>query len=204
MKANLNKRPVSKDRWSDHFTRLAKKERFPARSVYKLKEIQQKFGVIRRGDRILDLGCAPGSWLLLAAQLTGETGSVAGIDLVPVSIELPSHVRVFTADVLSLDQKMIGAIGRDYQVVLSDMAPATTGRKDVDTARSFLLCLSALEITRRLLVPGGSFVCKIFQGTDFSEFTGRVSEVFRRCRIFKPQSSRKPSKEIYIIGLEKI
>jgi len=200
----LNKRPVSKDRWSDHFTRLAKKERFPARSVYKLKEIQQKFGVIRRGDRILDLGCAPGSWLLLAAQLTGETGSVAGIDLVPVSIELPSHVRVFTADVLSLDQKMIGAIGRDYQVVLSDMAPATTGRKDVDTARSFLLCLSALEITRRLLVPGGSFVCKIFQGTDFSEFTGRVSEVFRRCRIFKPQSSRKPSKEIYIIGLEKI
>lgn len=200
----MNKRPVSKDRWSDHFTRLAKKERFPARSVYKLKEIQQKFGVIRRGDRILDLGCAPGSWLLLAAQLTGETGSVAGIDLVPVSIELPSHVRVFTADVLSLDQKMIGAIGRDYQVVLSDMAPATTGRKDVDTARSFLLCLSALEITRRLLVPGGSFVCKIFQGTDFSEFTGRVSEVFRRCRIFKPQSSRKPSKEIYIIGLEKI
>lgn len=204
MKANFKTRPASKDKWGDHFSRLAKKEHFPARSVYKLKEIQHKFNVIRKGDRILDLGCAPGSWLLLAARLTGETGSVTGIDLMPVSIELPPHVRVLTGDVLSLDREMIEAIGLNYQVVLSDMAPATTGRKDVDTVRSFHLCISALEIVRRLLLPGGSFVCKIFQGEDFSEFAGRVSEVFRRCKFFKPQSSRKPSKEIYIIGLEKI
>ena len=192
-----------KNKWQDHLARRAKKEKYPARSVYKLKEIQTRYRVIKKGDHILDLGCAPGSWLLLAAELADPKGRVAGIDRKPVTVRTPDHVRVFEDDILSLDEKTVQAMGKNFQVVLSDMAPATTGRKEVDAARSFDLCHAALATCRDLLNPGGSFVCKIFQGEDFKSFIDSVAAVFQQVKIFKPQSSRKPSKEIYVIGLGK-
>jgi 23S rRNA (uridine2552-2'-O)-methyltransferase len=184
--------------WQDHYTRRAKKEQYPARSVYKLQEIQQKHLLIRKGHKILDLGCAPGSWLLYAAQLTGDDGLVVGVDLEPVKIQLPSQVQIITADVFSLD---VESLGKDFNVVLSDMAPATTGHKGVDAARSFSLCEAALSIAQKVLLPGGHFICKIFQGQDFKQFQETVKAAFNELKIFKPQSSRKASKEIYLIGL---
>jgi 23S rRNA (uridine2552-2'-O)-methyltransferase len=184
--------------WQDHYTRRAKKERYPARSVYKLKEIQQKHCLIKKGHNILDLGCSPGSWLIYAAQLVGDTGRVVGIDLNPVKIQVPSQVQIITADVLSLD---VESLGRDFNAVLSDMAPATTGHKAVDAARSFNLCETALSIAQKVLLPGGHFICKIFQGHDFKQFHEAVRATFEIQKIFKPQSSRKASKEIYLIGL---
>jgi 23S rRNA (uridine2552-2'-O)-methyltransferase len=194
------KRPAAKlNRWEDHYSRRAKKEKFPARSVYKLQEIQRKHSLIKKGHKILDLGCFPGSWLLYAAKLTGETGHVIGVDLKSLTIQVPSQVAIITADVFTLDSE---SLGNDFNVVISDMAQATTGHKAVDAARSLNLCEAALTIAQRVLIPGGSFVCKIFQGQDFKPFSDSVKESFNRCNIFKPQSSRKASKEIFIIGLD--
>ena len=184
--------------WQDHYSLQAKKDRFPARSIYKLAEIQKKHRLIKKGDRVLDLGCAPGSWMLYAAKLTGPKGRIIGIDLKPASIQLSAHMKIITADVFALD---IESLGKDFNVVLSDMAPATTGHKAVDAARSYNLCETALNIAQSILLPGGSFVCKIFQGPDFNLFSDAVRAGFKGRKIFKPQSSRKASKEIYVIGL---
>ncbi|MDO9566972.1 MAG: RlmE family RNA methyltransferase [Candidatus Desulfaltia sp.] len=205
------KRPTPKhNKWEDHYSRQAKKEQFPARSVYKLKEIQNKYKIIKKGDRILDLGCFPGSWLIYAADLAGEKGEIAGIDLKPLSksvlLKLPANTKTYVSDVLSIDendQKLIKAVGKNFNIVMSDMAPDTTGNKNVDAARSFNLCQAALSIAKDLLVNGGSFICKIFQGEDFKEFTDSIKLNFNKHKIFKPQSSKKSSKEIYVIGFEK-
>jgi len=198
------KRPNPKAKqWQDHYTRRAKKENFPARSVYKLEEIQQKFQLIKAGDAVLDLGCAPGSWLLYAARLTGERGRVVGVDLSPLQQQMPANVRVLTGDVLEPDPELLVALGTGFNVVLSDMAPATTGNRIVDTARSFNLCRAALSIAQHLLLPDGAFVCKIFQGDDFKQFADLVKTLFSKQKIFKPQSSRKASREIFIIGMGK-
>jgi 23S rRNA (uridine2552-2'-O)-methyltransferase len=195
--------------WQDHYTRKAKKDKYPARSVYKLQEIQRKYAIIKPGDKVLDLGCSPGSWLLYAAEIVGKNGRVLGIDLKPVSIAVPAHVEVYTGDITDYAESddpispTAGAIGGDYRVILSDMAPSTTGNKRVDSARSYNLCHAALSIAESRLVTGGSFVCKIFQGEDFKGFVDSVRTLFKTQKIFKPQSSRKASKEIYIIGMER-
>lgn len=189
--------------WKDHYSQRAKKEKFPARSVYKLEEIQQKYRMIKKGDLVLDLGCAPGSWLLFAADLTGSNGQVVGIDTKPVTIKVPSHVKVYAADILLLDKEYFKSEGTHFNVVISDMAPATTGNKHVDNARSLNLCETALSIAQQVLMPGGSFVCKIFQGEDFKRFSDSAKTGFNKVKIFKPKSSRKASREIYIIGLSK-
>ena len=189
------------NQWEDHYTREAQKAHYPARSVYKLKEMQAKYNLIRPGYRILDLGCAPGAWLLFAAQKTGPRGRVVGIDLQPVTISLPGRVQVFTTDMLTLEPVFWRHISQPFDLILSDLAPATTGNKIVDTARSLNLCEASLSLACDHLAAGGSFICKIFQGPDFKSFVERVRPLFRRHDIFKPQSSRKASREIYISGL---
>ncbi len=186
-----------------HYSRKAKAEKFPARSVYKLQEIQRRHNVIKKGDNILDLGCSPGSWLKYASTLTGPRGRVTGIDIKPVSMKPPSNARVHVADIFDLDDERWAVLGSNFDVVLSDMAPSTTGARSVDAARSFNLCQAALDAAERVLSPGGALVCKIFQGEDFQAFTDSVKAAFRVCRIFKPKSSRKGSREIFIIGLGK-
>ena len=134
------KRAAAKhSRWQDHYTRRARKDRFHARSVYKLKEIQQRYKLIKKGDKVLDLGCAPGSWLLYAATQTGNKGLVVGIYLKPVSVKVPSYVRIYTGYILLMDDELFRIVGKDFNVILSDMAPATTGSRHVDSARSFNL-----------------------------------------------------------------
>jgi len=189
------------NKWEDHFSRLARKENFPARSVYKLQEIQKRFRLIKKGDSVLDLGCSPGSWTLYASDLAGEKGTITGIDIKKVEIKIPSNVRIYNCDIFEIDNEILASIGRDFNVVLSDMAPSTTGSKSADAARSFDLCVAAFNIAKTLLVPGGSFLCKIFQGEDFKKFSEMVRAAFNTQKIFKPQSSRKASKEIYIVGL---
>ena len=195
---------TNRNRWNDHYSRRAKREKYPARSVYKLQEMQHRYKLIRKGDRVLDLGCSPGSWLLYAAELTTGSGRVAGIDLKPVTVNLPGHVTVYKGDVTTGAVDLLEQIDGRYQVVLSDMAPATTGQKDVDAARSYQLCLTALQFADSLLVRGGNFVCKIFQGSEFAEFSTAVKKRFKTDRIYKPRSSRKASREIYLLGIGKI
>lgn len=188
-------------RWEDHYARRARRERYPARSVYKLEEIQKRFSILRPGDSVLDLGCAPGSWLLFAAKAVGERGTVVGVDLSPVTAALPPQVKALVADVLAVAAADPAAFfGCRFDVVLSDMAPSTTGSPGVDAARSERLCEAALAIACAVLRPGGCFVCKIFQGDGFAAFTQAVRASFTAFRIYKPQSSRKASREIYLIG----
>ncbi|MEE4608146.1 MAG: RlmE family RNA methyltransferase [Desulfobacteraceae bacterium] len=188
------------NRWADHYTRKAKQDGYAARSVYKLEEIQARHRILRPGDRVLDLGCAPGSWLVFAARIVGPQGRVVGLDLKPVTIALPAQVRTLVAD-LQDNEAALGQTGPDgFDVVLSDMAPATTGTRTTDAARSLDLAMSALAVARTRLKPGGCFVCKIFQGPDAKIFEAAVHRLFRETRLFKPQSSRKASREIFVIG----
>jgi len=186
--------------WADHLTQRAKSQGYPARSIYKLEEIQNKFKVIRKGDTVLDLGCAPGSWMLYAAKQVGNQGRVFGIDLKTVEIKLPENITAIQDNILRLENPdfINGVDG--FHAVISDMAPATTGRKDVDALRSFELCRMALDTALKNLRPQGCFICKIFQGNEFKTFEKEVKTAFRECKIFKPESCRKQSKEIYIIA----
>jgi 23S rRNA (uridine2552-2'-O)-methyltransferase len=189
--------------WADHLTRQAKADNYPARSVYKLEEIQNKFRIMKKKDVVLDLGCAPGSWLLYAAKQVGPQGRVLGVDLKAVDIVLPENVLVIQDDILQMAEDTFFQQAKGCNVVISDMAPATTGRKDVDALRSFALCQMALTVADRVLAVDGHFVCKIFQGNEFAKFEKQVKALFQECRIFKPDSCRKQSKEIYIIAKNK-
>ncbi|UCG81870.1 MAG: RlmE family RNA methyltransferase [Desulfobacterales bacterium] len=191
---------VKSNPWNDYYARRARQEQYPARSVYKLEEIQKRFGVLKKGSRILDLGCCPGSWLLFASKIVGDSGLVLGVDISPLPIRLPPNARFIQQDVLAWDESFLEAIGANFQTVLSDMAPSTTGSKFVDSQRSLQLSESALAISTRALRPGGAFVCKIFHGFDLKRFSDRLRKSFTRVSHFKPKSSRKPSKEVYIVG----
>ena len=184
----------------DYYARRARERQYPARSVFKLEEIQKKFGVLKSGSRVIDLGCCPGSWLLFASEVVGSKGIVFGVDITPLTLRLPPNVHFIQQDVLTWDESFVEAIGTNFQVVLSDMAPSTTGSKFVDSQRSLELSESALSISARVLRPGGAFVCKVFQGSDFKRFSDRVGESFSRVAHFKPKSSRKASKEVYIVA----
>ncbi len=204
MAAKKKKRPNNKksgkNQWADHLTQRAKAENYPARSVYKLEEIQNKFKVMKKNAQVLDLGCAPGSWLLYAAKQVGNKGRVKGIDLKQIEIKLPDNVVAIKDNILNPENAAFLDKNKGFDAILSDMAPATTGRKDVDALRSFELCNMALKVADEFLVQNGNFVCKIFQGNDFNEFQKRVKSKFKECKIFKPGSCRKQSKEIYIIA----
>jgi 23S rRNA (uridine2552-2'-O)-methyltransferase len=199
-KLRSNSKKSGNNKWEDHLTRRAKAENYPARSIYKLEEIQNKFKVMKKNDQVLDLGCAPGSWLLYAAKQVGNTGKVFGIDLKVIDIKLPANVITIKDNILNLDNNSFLDENKGFNCVLSDMAPATTGRKDVDALKSFELCNMALNVAQNFLALHGNFVCKIFQGNDFNEFQKNVKSKFKTCKIFKPESCRKQSKEIYIIA----
>ena len=199
MKAKKTK-GSNQNQWADHLTQRARAENYPARSIYKLEEIQKKFKIMKPGDQVLDLGCAPGSWLLYAAKQVGSQGRVFGIDLQEIEIQLPDNVFAIKDNILALDDEKFLNQDKGLDIILSDMAPATTGRKDVDAFKSFELCSMALDVARKSLLAKGNFVCKIFQGNDFKKFEKEVRSAFKECRVFKPESCRKQSKEIYIIA----
>lgn len=186
----------------DHFFRKAKKEHFLARAIYKLEEIQKKHKILKPGCRVLDLGASPGSWIQLASGVVGPSGLVVGIDLKPIEHIFPKHVVTFQGDIF--DNEFVENCLRDYtlfDVVLSDMAPSTSGIKVADSARSALLFERAFELARLVLKPGGTFLAKIFQGSEFHDLLSDVKKEFGQTRVIKPEASRKQSREIYILAL---
>lgn len=183
----------------DVFHQRAKKAGFAARSVFKLEEIQEKFHVLRRGARVLDLGCRPGSWLQYASSVTGETGRLVGLDRQPIEITIP-HCRVVVGDVLAIEPaELLGDLGA-FDVVLSDMAPDTSGVRSMDQARSENLFERALEIAELTLAPGGNFIGKLFQGPGFRDLIARCRTGFTKVSTAKPKSSRADSIELYVVA----
>jgi 23S rRNA (uridine2552-2'-O)-methyltransferase len=187
----------------DHYYNRAKKENYPARSVYKLQEIDKKFHVLKKGAKVFDLGAAPGSWSLWAAKKVGPQGFVLAVDLLETETAFPDNVAYFADDAFELSGASREAMqGKaPFDLVMSDMAPKTTGIKFTDQARSLDLCEQALALAREVLAPGGNFVVKIFEGPDVKAFTDSLRPLFERVKTFKPKSSRDESKEIFIVGL---
>jgi 23S rRNA (uridine2552-2'-O)-methyltransferase len=190
-------------RWQDHYTRRAKKEGFPARSVFKLSELQESYRFLKPGQRILDLGASPGSWLKYAGGIAGPSGDAAGVDIKALEIPLVPPMRFVQADVFQLTEEDVARIGEGFDVVLSDMAPNTSGIRGVDALRSAALSEQALHLAGRFLREGGVFVCKIFQGDGFDQFVAAVKRDYAKHKIIKPRTTRKQSKEIYILGFNK-
>ncbi|MFW6023347.1 MAG: SAM-dependent methyltransferase, partial [Myxococcota bacterium] len=157
-------------RHQDAYGKRAQRGGYPARSVYKLEEIDRRVRLLRRGHRVLDLGAAPGSWLLYAAEVVGPEGRVVGVDLQELRTSLPPNAEFRQGDLHEVDPAGLG----EFDVVLSDMAPATSGQRNVDQTRSFDLFMAALGVAERVLVPGGRFCGKLFQGPDLKTAQGAV------------------------------
>lgn len=189
--------------YQDHYFKKAKRENFPARSVYKLEEIDRRFRLLKPGQKVLDLGAAPGSWTLYAAGRVGERGKVLGVDLSAVSIALPRNAAIIQGDLLDASGELAAALDSlsPFDVVVSDMAPRTSGVKFADQARSLELCERALEVACERLAKGGGFVVKIFEGPDAKAFVDSLKSRFDSVKVFKPKSSRTESKEIFVVGL---
>jgi 23S rRNA (uridine2552-2'-O)-methyltransferase len=185
----------------DRFTREAKKAGFPARSVFKLEEIDRRVGLLQPGMRVLDLGAAPGSWTLYAAERVGRLGKVLAVDKSPLTVGLAPHAAFLQGDALVLSEDL--ARFAPYHVVLSDMAPSTTGNKPTDQARSFELFMRGLAVAARLVVEGGSFVGKIFMSEDLPLARTELRKTFGRERLIRPLGTRSVSTELFVVGLER-
>lgn len=193
----------------DKYFKQAKAEGYLARSAYKLMEINDRRRLIKPGDAVVDLGCAPGSWVQVASELVGPRGLVVGIDLLECSPTLHEsvgeNVRCVIADVFQVtpaDLKKLADfpadVGAGFDVVLSDMAPNTTGHGD--DLLSARLCRRVLELLPRILRPGGNLVMKIFEGAEYPHVVNEAKEFFKDARGFKPKACRDVSRETYIVG----
>ena len=187
----------------DPFRTRARAEGYVARAVYKLKEIDEKYRLCREGIRVLDLGCSPGSWLQYLAARVGRQGLVLGVDAAPLAIPAAPPLYFLQSEVESLDLESLAAISPDFDLVVSDLAPNTTGVREVDQQRSLELAQQALMIARRFLRPGGHFLVKLFAGPDLPELANAIKKEFRTFRQLKPAGSRAASRELYLLGLHR-
>ncbi|MBN1258207.1 RlmE family RNA methyltransferase [Candidatus Peregrinibacteria bacterium] len=191
----------------DKFFKQAKNEGFRARSVFKLESIQERFHILEPGDKVLDLGAYPGSFLQYIAKVIGEKGIVIGIDLRKIEPLGRKNVKTYEGDINNPDLIKKIAAENDiirFDVVTSDLAPATSGIKDLDAGRSFLLNEQALAIALRHLKPGGHFVFKAFPGIEHQKLLHTAKNHFKVIKAIKPPAVRKTSREQYVICLKKL
>ncbi len=189
----------------DRYYKRAKGEKYAARSVYKLDEMDRRFKLFRRGQRVLDLGCRPGSWLQYAADQVGSKGFVVGLDRQPLDIALPANAATVTGDVLLIEPAVLrealpAGMGGCFQVVLTDMAPDTSGVAFADQVRSMELFTRALDLARELGCPGSKFVGKLFMGEGFDETLALVKRRYDKSKTVRPDATRKSSREVYLVA----
>lgn len=183
----------------DRFFKKAKQEGYRSRAAYKLIELQQRFHLINAGDKVVDLGAAPGGWLQVAAKLVGANGKVIGVDLQPIQ---PFHERnivllqgdVLTGETQTRIKELIGGLAH---CVLSDMAPKLSGIRDADMARCQELNLLALQVAKELLRPGGVLLVKSFVSEDLQNYSAELKNYFATVQRTKPEASRQGSSEFY-------
>ncbi|MEM4248037.1 MAG: RlmE family RNA methyltransferase [Candidatus Nanoarchaeia archaeon] len=192
-----------KTRKKEFFYKKAKEEKYRARSAYKLLELQKKFRLIESGDIVVDCGAAPGSWSQVALQFVGANGRVLAIDILPMA-ELSGNFTFLRADLTkeSTLDKIRTILQRPADLVMSDAAPEFSGIRAMDIGRAMDLNKIILELARKILKKGGSFVCKAFQGKDFQDFVKEVKKYFSNVHLEKPKASLKESAEIYIVALK--
>ena len=186
---------------NDEYVKKAQKEGYRCRAVYKLIEIIDKNQIIKKGDRVLDLGAAPGGWSQVVKKIVGQTGQVIASDILP--IEEISGVDFLQGDFTesSVYEKLLSMTkGQKMNTVLSDMAPNMSGQLSVDQPKSMYLAELALDMAIKMLMPNGYFVVKVFQGDDFDAYVQIARQTFKKVAIKKPKASRPRSKEVYLLA----
>ncbi len=185
----------------DHFFREAKRNGYRSRAAYKLIEIDDKRNILGKGNRVLDLGAAPGSWLQVVSERVGDHGQVIGVDLKAIDGSLPNNVTTIEGDVTALTPEDFD--GDVFDVLLSDMAPNTTGTRTVDHHGSVQLCYTALDLAASLLKPSGNLVMKVLEGEAYSNLLKRAADSFETAKGFKPKASRAISTEMFIVCMNR-
>nr|WP_255616557.1 RlmE family RNA methyltransferase [Microvirga puerhi] len=200
-----NKRSLSSQKWlerqlNDPYVAKAKREGYRSRAAFKLLEIDEKYHILKPGQRVVDLGAAPGGWAQIAAKRVGAKGKVVGIDLLPID-PLPG-VEFIQLDFLddTAPAKLIDMLGGQADIVMSDMAANTTGHKKTDHLRIMGLAEAAVEFAREILAPDGVFIAKVFQGGTESQLLADLKRDFAVVRHVKPAASRADSSELYVMA----
>lgn len=190
---------------ADSYTKRAHKEGYPARSVYKLEELQQNFKLVKPGDRVLDVGAAPGSWTLYThRELIKGNGAIIAVDLNPLNLDpVPATVTAFVGDAFGKEIRPLLVEHGPYDTIISDAAPMTMGNRAVDTARSEYLAEQVVYLAKDHLKPHGNLVLKVFQGGGQVELIKQMRSLFAKVKPFKPKACRDDSFEIYLVGLDK-
>ncbi len=197
------RRTLSSNSWlarqlNDPFVVLAKAQGYRARAAFKLTEIDDRFGLLRRGVRVVDLGCAPGGWLQVAIK-RGVT-DIAGVDLLAVDPAPPAHILQMDFTDPACGPMLLELLGGPPDLILSDMAPNTTGHRETDHLRIVGLIDAAIDFTLDSLKPGGAFVAKAFQGGGADEVLSRLREHFAKVQHVKPKASRQDSSELFFVA----
>ena len=186
----------------DQYRRLAKDQGYRARSAYKLLQMNRSYNIIKKGDNVVDLGCAPGGWLQVAMKEVGSSGKVIGVDLKPVTPVAGATILQGSIENPNVLSKIAEILGCKADVILSDMAPNVSGVWDIDHARQISLSTIALGFARQVLRVGGSSVFKIFEGEMLKEFKSELRKSFGKVLLSKPSASRQESSELYIVCLD--
>jgi 23S rRNA (uridine2552-2'-O)-methyltransferase len=189
------------EHFDDQYVKQAQQLGLRSRSAFKLREIQQKYGLIKKGMNVVDLGAAPGGWCQVASPLVGSSGRVIGLDL--LSMEPLDGVQFIQGDFRENEplQYLQNALnGQAIDLVMSDMAPNMSGIAATDQAAAMYLAELALEFSVQNLKPGGAFLVKLFQGESYDSFLQQARETFEQVKILKPGASRARSREVYMVA----
>ena len=198
-------RKKKQNKRQDFFFDKAKEEGYPARSVYKLKEIDKKYRIIKKNNVVLDLGCAPGSWMMYLSQKVGPRGKVVGIDIQDINILIEKNMKFTKGDIREVLSIWKSEIFRGeekqsmFDVIVSDMAPKTTGIKFADAEESLELAEEAFNVAKAFLKNKGNLVIKIFESGDTAQFIKRLKSCFKIVKRFSPEATRKQSREFYVV-----
>lgn len=185
----------------EYFYNEAKRKGYRSRSAFKLKQIQNKFKIIKKTDFVLDLGAAPGGWSQVSNEIIGKNGKIIGIDL--LNIKPIDGIQFLQEDITekSTILKIIKIVGeKGVDVLLSDMSPNISGNYSIDHANSIHLCKQSLNLVDKILKDNGNFLCKLFMGEEFDDFIKIFKNKFKNVKLYSPPASRKSSSEIYLIG----
>ena len=190
------------DRKRDYYYKKAKQEMYRSRAAYKLFQAVEKYGFIKFGDVVIDLGAAPGGWIQAARKTVGNKGFVLGVDLKPIEPFTQHYVRTIICDMTEEDalQQILEMLPRKADAVISDASPSISGIWEVDHARQIDLAQKALYIASETLRPGGNFFVKVFQGDMLDDFAEKVRQHFRLVRVIKPNASRAKSSEMFVLA----
>jgi 23S rRNA (uridine2552-2'-O)-methyltransferase len=187
----------------DYYYRRAKEEKYRSRAAYKLLQAVDKYGFIKKGDVVVDLGAAPGGWIQAARKIVGREGFILGVDLKRIQPFSEDNVQTVIGDITMEETARIISerLLKKADVVISDASPNISGIWEWDHARQIDLAQKALEIAMEVLKPGGCFFVKVFQGDMFNDFLERVKQLFKDVRVIKPKASRAQSSEMFILGM---